>query len=245
VRRADRSGPGEGSEYRAALTAVGTTVVLFGVSYGVLAAEAGLDLAQTLATSTVIMAGAVQFSAVGALAAGATPLAALVAGAVVTARYIPLGLLAGTVLRPARGPRGLLDLHVMTDQSVMLGRTGAGTAQRARRYREAGAVMIVTWLIGTALGRLAADLALPVDPATIGLDAAYPALFMTLLAPDLRADRRTVLVALLGVAIAVPTVALAPVGAAPAAATLAALVVLVLPGGASGPDARSTDPSVR
>lgn len=229
------------ADHRSTLLAVGATVILFGVSYGVLAAEAGLDLLQTLATSTLIMAGAVQFSAIGALAAGATPLAAAIAGTVVTARYIPLGLLAGTVLRPRIDARGLLDLHVMTDQSVMLGRSGRNTNERARRYREAGIVMISTWLAGTAVGHIASGLALPVDPAAIGLDAAYPALFMTLLAPDLRSDRRTVLVAAVGVAIAVPTVALAPVGSAPAAAALAAGLVLLVPD--RGAMRRSTPPA--
>ena len=53
----------------------------------------------------------------------------------------------------------------------------------------AGIVLYVVWVGGTALGTVAGDL---LDPEAIGLDAAFPALFLALLAPYLRSRRALV-----------------------------------------------------
>ena len=50
----------------------------------------------------------------------------------------------------------------------------------------AGLVLYVVWVGGTALGTVIGDL---LDPEAIGLDAAFPALFLALLAPYLRNRR--------------------------------------------------------
>ncbi len=213
-------------EFRSALLAVGVTVVLFGLSYGVLADEAGLDVWQTMATSSIVMAGAVQFASMGALLAGASTLTAFVAGAAVTLRYLPLGLLASTVIRPRPNLDGLRDIHLMTDQTIMLGRTAAADDERIRRYRISGIVMITTWMFGTYVGYLASSQALSFDPAAIGLDAAYPALFLTLMIGDLRADRRALHVALVGGTIGAGAVIAGQPGLAPVLATLAVLVAV-------------------
>ena len=215
--------------FRSALFAVGVTVILFGLSYGVLADEAGLDLLQTLATSSIVMAGAVQFASVGALLAGASPAAAFIAGAAVTLRYLPLGVLASTVVRPRANLNGLRDTHLMTDQTIMLGRTATADAERIRRYRISGIVMITTWVFGTILGYLASSRALRFDPAAIGLDAAYPALFLTLMIGDLRSDRKALRVALVGATIGAIAVAVGQPGLAPALATFAVLTALIGP----------------
>lgn len=220
-------------EFNSALFAVGVTVILFGLSYGVLADEAGLDLLQTMATSTIVMAGAVQFAAIGALLAGASPLAAFIAGAAVTLRYLPLGLLASTVVRPRLNLNGVRDIHLMTDQTIMLGRTAVDVPERIRRYRVSGVVMITTWMFGTYLGYLASSTALRFEPEAVGLDAAYPALFLTLMIGDLRADHRARRVALAGAAIGTAAVAIGQPGLAPALATFAVLVALI---GAPAPD---------
>ena len=47
----------------------------------------------------------------------------------------------------------------------------------------AGILLYVLWVGGTALGTVIGDL---LDPEAIGLDAAFPALFLALLAPYLR-----------------------------------------------------------
>ena len=88
----------------------------------------------------------------------------------------------------------------------------------------AGALLYVCWNAGTAVGVLAGDSL--TDPATLGLDAAFPALFLALLAPLLRHGSRPLAAALLGAAIALALTPLVPAGVPVIAATAACLVGL-------------------
>ena len=87
----------------------------------------------------------------------------------------------------------------------------------------AGVTLYGGWNAGTAIGVIAGE-GLG-DPATIGLDAAFPALFLALLASQLR-NRDAVAAALAGAAIALVLVPVAPAGLPVIAATLACLVGL-------------------
>jgi predicted branched-subunit amino acid permease len=64
------------------------------------------------------------------------------------------------------------------------------------------------------------------DPASLGLDAAFPALFLALLVPQLGGPR-TIAAAVLGAAIAVALVPFTPAGVPIIAAAAAALIGLV------------------
>jgi branched chain amino acid efflux pump len=87
----------------------------------------------------------------------------------------------------------------------------------------AGGLLYVGWVAGTAAGVLVGD-SLTV-PATLGLDAAFPALFLALLVPLLR--RSTALAAaFLGAAIAMALTPVTPAGVPVIAATAACMVGL-------------------
>ena len=90
----------------------------------------------------------------------------------------------------------------------------------------AGALLYLGWNAGTALGVAAGDSL--ADPATLGLDAAFPALFLALLAPLLR-SRTPVAAALLGAGIALALTPITPAGVPVIAATAACLVGLTRP----------------
>ena len=83
-------------------------------------------------------------------------------------------------------------------------------------------LLYVVWVGGTALGTVIGDL---LDPEAIGLDAAFPALFLALLAPYLR-SRRALLTALVAGAITLVLIPVAPPGVPIVAASLAALLGL-------------------
>jgi predicted branched-subunit amino acid permease len=85
----------------------------------------------------------------------------------------------------------------------------------------AGVVLWLAWVGGTVIGVIGGE-ALG-DPAALGLDAAFPALFLALLWPQL-SSRRAVAAALLGAGIAVALVPFAPAGVPIIAAATAALV---------------------
>ena len=82
-------------------------------------------------------------------------------------------------------------------------------------------MLYAAWVGGTAAGVLFGDLI--GDPARLGLDAAFPALFLALLMPNLnRPHARTA--ALLGAAIALALTPFTPAGVPIVAAGFACLV---------------------
>ena len=87
----------------------------------------------------------------------------------------------------------------------------------------AGVVLYPTWVGSTVLGVLAGDLI--GDPTRLGLDAAFPALFLALLVPMLR-SRTAVAAAFLGGAIALALIPIAAPGVPIIAASAACLVGL-------------------
>lgn len=188
-------------ERQRALAVVAITVVLFGVSFGLLARTAGLTPLQATLMSVVLAAGSTQIAATAALAAGADPVAAVLAGLALSLRYVPLGVVVGSSL-PRRLGRRLLDVHLLTDQGILLGTRPDGSID-VGLYRAAGVVVFVTWVSGTMVGALGGG-ALD-DPAVYGIDAAYPALFLALLGPQLRTDARVRSAAITGMALGLVT----------------------------------------
>jgi predicted branched-subunit amino acid permease len=82
-----------------------------------------------------------------------------------------------------------------------------------------------SWVFGTAAGVLAGGVL--GDPEHLGLDAIFPAFFLALLlSGEVSAGRRALVAALLGAAIALALIPVAPAGVPVIAACLAALVGL-------------------
>ena len=85
----------------------------------------------------------------------------------------------------------------------------------------AGLVLYPFWVVFTAVGTLAGDLV--ANPETLGLDGAFPALFLALLVTQLR-SRRTLAAALAGGAIALALIPVAAPGVPIIAASAACLL---------------------
>jgi predicted branched-subunit amino acid permease len=202
--------------------ALGAAITVVGLSFGAMAAAAGVPLLLGMAMSVLVFAGGSQFLAVAVIAAGGAPVAAVAAGLLLNLRHLPFGLaigdLAGRTL-PAR----LVGAHILIDENVAFTRArGSGPRARAA-YRICGALLFVGWNAGTVIGLLAGS-AIP-DPASFGVDAAFPAALLALLLPSLRAsDARRV-----GLGAAVAALAATPFLPA-GVPVLVALVALVLAG---------------
>jgi predicted branched-subunit amino acid permease len=110
----------------------------------------------------------------------------------------------------------------MVDESWAISHRGGGRFDR-RLLIGAGLLLYAAWVGGTTLGVFGGQ-ALG-DPKRLGLDAAFPALFLGLLARQL-GSRRAVAAALLGAAIALTLVPLAPPGIPIIAAVAACLIGL-------------------
>jgi 4-azaleucine resistance transporter AzlC len=182
-------------------------VAAFGISFGVLARASGMGPVAPVVMSATTFAGSAQF-AVASIFAGAGGAAAAIAAAVLlNARYAPMGIAVAPGFRGSRWRR-LLAAQLIVDESWALAARGGGRFDVPFLFG-AGLVLYPTWVGTTALGVLAGDLL--GDPERLGLDAAFPALFLALLVSQL-GGRRRLAAALLGAAIALVLIPVASPG---------------------------------
>lgn len=199
---------------------VGLAVAAFGVSFGVLAGSAGISGPLAVAMSATSFAGSAQFAAVAILAHGGGVVTAVIAVALLNSRYVPIGASVAGALH--HNPlRRLVEAQLVIDESWAIGTRG-GRARR-RVLLGAGAVVYAAFVGGTLVGVLGGRMI--GDPARLGLDAAFPALFLALLWLQLTGPRARV-AALLGAAIALALVPFAPAGVPLLAAALACIIGL-------------------
>ncbi len=197
--------------------ALGLAVGAFGISFGALAVTAGLSAWQAQALSLLMFTGGSQYALVGVLAAGGAASSAVAVAWLLGARNTLYAVRLADLV-DLRGLRGAVLGQLVIDET-----TAMATAQRdpvlARRgFWATGAAVYLCWNLGTAIGALATRVA--PDPEVLGLDAAFPAAFLALLAPRLR-DRTSRLVAVLAVLLAVGLTPVAPAGVPVLVAALA------------------------
>lgn len=194
--------------------------VLFGLSFGVLAADAGFSTLATAVFSATTFAGSAQFAAGSVLETGGSAAAAVVAAALLNARYVPMSVAVAAVV-PGRLWRRLVESQLIVDESWAL----AGRSGRFERHLLVGAglLLYVLWVASTVLGTLLGDRL--GDPADYGLDAAFAALFLGLAFPYLRSRRALEAAALAGLLV-VGLLPLTPAGVPLVAASAACLLGL-------------------
>jgi 4-azaleucine resistance transporter AzlC len=194
-------------------------VLGFGVSFGLLARVGGWGWLAPIVMSATTFAGSAQFAAASILGDGGTVAAAIAAALLLNARYAPIGV---SVAPWLAGPRWRRFLHaqLVVDESWAISARGEGRYD-PRILVGAGLLLYVAWVAGTAVGAVGGQ-ALG-DPATLGLDAAFPALFLALLAPQVR-RRKPRLVALLGGTIALALTPFTPPGVPIIASSVACLL---------------------
>ncbi|SDH18750.1 4-azaleucine resistance probable transporter AzlC [Lentzea fradiae] len=197
--------------------ALGASVT--GASFGAISVGSGLPWWMPVLMSVVIFAGGSQFMAVGIVAAGGSPAAAVLAGLVLNARHLPFGLAVGHVLGNGWLAR-VVGSHLMIDESTAFAMSQRDPARARAAYWACGVSLFVTWNVGVLIGALAGQ-ALG-DPMTFGLDAAFPAAMLALTLPALK-DAATRNAALTGAVIALATTPFLPAGM-PVLLALAGLV---------------------
>jgi 4-azaleucine resistance transporter AzlC len=198
---------------------IGVAAFVFGLSFGVLARAAGMGRVAPVVMSVTTFAGSAQFAAVSILGAGGGLATAIAAAVLLNLRYGPIGLSAATTFK---GPwwRRAFTAQLIVDESWAISQRDDG---RLDRYLLVGAglLLLVCWTTGTAVGAIAGDLV--ADPESLGLDAAFPALFLALLWPQVR-ERSRLLAALGGAAIALALMPFTGPGIPIVAASLACLI---------------------
>lgn len=196
-------------------------VGLFGVSFGVVAASTpDVGGLAAIVMSATTLAGSAQFAAISVLAGPADlghPRRGAAQPALPRDRDIRRWLDAGWPLQ-----RFLLA-QLIVDESWAISARPGGRFE-IRLLVGAGVLLWLAWVVGTAIGSVGG--AALGDPTALGLDAAFPALFLALVVPQLR-TRRAIGAAMLGAGIAVALVPVTPAGVPVIAAAAASLIGLV------------------
>ena len=197
-------------------------VFAFGIAFGVLARGIGMGTLAPIVMSLTTFAGSAQFAAATVLGAGGSAATAILAAALLNARYVPIGVTVAPSMHGSRLSR-LLHAQLIVDESWAISAEGDGR-WNPRVLIGAGIGIYVAWVVGTVLGVSSGDLI--GDPDRLGLDAAFPALFLALLVPQVR-NRATVAAAIAGATIALALTPFTAPGVPIVAATAACLVGLV------------------
>ena len=169
--------------------------------------------------SATTFAGSAQFAAASILGAAGGVVSAIVAATLLNARYAPISVSMAPVFTGGV-VRRLLESQLIVDESWAVSRRADGAFDR-RLLVGAGLVLYPCWITGTAVGAIAGDAL--ADPASLGLDAAFPALFLALLVPQVR-SRQALAAAVLGGAIALVLLPITPAGVPIVAASAACLI---------------------
>jgi 4-azaleucine resistance transporter AzlC len=194
---------------------------LLSLSFGVLAVQAGFTPLQAIVMSAVVHAGSAQFAATAIVAGGGGLVPGLLAGTLMNARFLAMGIAVAPSL-PGGPVARALQGQTVVDPSWALANRGDGSFDR-HLLMGATVPQYAGWVSGTAVGAFAGDLVGDTD--RFGLDAVFPTFFLALLVAELR-DPRTRGVALAGAVIALALVPFAPPGIPVLVAGAAALVGL-------------------
>ncbi len=189
--------------------AIGLATGAYGLSYGAIAVASGLSVAQTSALSLFAFTGASQFALVGVVGAGGSAVAAVATALLLGSRNTLYAVrLADLFPRRPAGRRALAS-HLVIDETTAMAVTHTDPGESRRAFWLTGAAVFVCWNAATVIGAFAGDLIS--DPAALGLDAAFPAAFLALLAPKLR-ERPALLTAVAGAAVALVATPYLPAG---------------------------------
>jgi 4-azaleucine resistance transporter AzlC len=182
-------------------------VGVIGLSYGAIAVASGFPLWLPVVMGMLVVAASSEFLFIGIIAAGGSPIAAVLAGLLVNARHVPFGLALPDVL--GHGWRRLLGIHLMNDETVVLALAQDGMERKRAAYWACGLGILLCWPLGAMAGGAIGTVIHDTD--AYGLDAMFPAILLALILPAFR-DREKRHAALAGAAIALAATPFLPVG---------------------------------
>ena len=159
----------------------------FGALFGLLASEAGLPLDQVLVFSSLVIAGAAQFTTLTLMEDGVPLAIAVISGLAVNLRM----MMYSAALTPHFGPAPIwqrtLIAYLLVDQTYALSATrfeevSWSTRQKVAYFTGTALYVFPAWVGSTLLGALAGERL----PEWLALDFALPLAFIALVAPMLR-----------------------------------------------------------
>lgn len=176
-------------------------VAPFGFIFGALAAEAGLNLAEAMAMTSIVIAGASQIAALQLMSDGAPALVAVLTGAVINLR---MAMYSASIALHWQGVPMLwrvIGAYFLHDQAYALSmrryreRPDEGVPDRLGFYLGVGVITVGTWFLSSYLGVVAGRMI----PPEWGLGFAVPVCFLAVLAPLVRGRANIVAASVSGV----------------------------------------------
>lgn len=155
-------------------------VFVYGLVFGVLSRQAGLSDAQALSMSAFVYAGASQLLAMDLWGPNLDAAAVVVTTLVVNLRHVLMGASVAPWYRELGPGRAYGTVFLMADENWAMAMAAYARGERDGAYMAGGGLAVWSaWLLATGLGRLlTGGLA---DPAALGLDFAFTAVFLALL----------------------------------------------------------------
>lgn len=209
------------SGIRAGLPLVLPTLAL-GISFGVLA-EPVMGKVAPIVMSFIVFSGGAQFAALSVLLSAGAAGAAIGAGMLMNARFLPMSFAVTPSLRGGKAKRAV-EAQAIVDTSFVLASRGDGSFNRGKLI---GTTLTqgVGWWAGTVIGVFAGSLL--GEPEALGLDAIFPAFYLILLVGELRSHTRDAwVVVALACAVTLALMPIAPPGVPVIAASAVALIGL-------------------
>lgn len=168
-----------------------------GMAFGIVARQVGFTPSQAVICSATALAGAGQFIALSLAKSGATALTILIATGIVNLRYVLFGATLSPHLKKTPPLGRAMLAYTVTDETFAVNiddsRKGKATGFSMAGV---GAIAWTGWVVGTALGALAAGLI--GDPNQWGVQFAMPAMFTALLVAQAESRRHVLIGACAG-----------------------------------------------
>ena len=193
---------------------LGGAVGVMALPFGLTAVSSGASVWQACALSFFTFTGASQFSAMSVVGAGGSVGAAFGGATLLAVRNFVYGLaLANRIGNDDAGKKRSLAHRLVAAHFVIDETTAMATAESQPRlvrlaFWVTAISLFVSWNLGTLIGAVAGSV---FDAETLGLDAAFPAAFLAMLAPHVRSHRGR-LAAVTGAVVCVLATPFVPVG---------------------------------
>lgn len=155
-------------------------VAIYGLAFGLLAAQANMSELQVGVMGTLVFAGAAQILAVERLVAGAGATAAIVAAVAINLRMLLVTASIRDVYKNRPWWQLVLGAHMTTDENwaLMLATRAKGRNVAYWYLVGGGACLFFTWVLATICGVLFAA-SIP-EPKALGMDFAFTAAFIAI-----------------------------------------------------------------
>jgi predicted branched-subunit amino acid permease len=163
-------------------------IVPFGALFGVIATEAGMNLAQVMGFTVLVIAGASQLTALQLLTDHAPTLVVIVTALAVNLRMAMYSASLAPHLRTAPLWKRALAAYVLFDQPYALStiefekNPDRSTAEKLSYFFGTGVPLGVAWYIATFCGAVLGENI----PSDLGVDFAVPISFLAVVAPMLK-----------------------------------------------------------